>query len=235
MSADAGPIPPGVAGEAKQLETALGVQPTFEPLEHNVWRVTFQSERVAVTFDLRGGNRGGFDQVDSTLTVDGNRRKLARDLEQLTAFFTDTTATLNALKVDIVVPEEADVKAAPAAVQHMYGQLAAKVKNGDATLQASQPNADTWVVGLYMIDIARVIEITFRRVSKKKWGIVTRPYLVIDGEDWSNEARGLEEAMLLFVGGANPRPADTHQAVRPQGPQSTATSVQVRKTTVIRT
>lgn len=231
MSADAGPIPPGVAGEAERLEAALNVKPTFESLGSNVWRVTFTNERVQVTFDLRDSKRG-FDQLESTLSVDGKPRKLARDLKQLTAFFTDTTATLEALKVEVVVPPEANVKEAPAAVQHIYGKLAVQHKQKDMPLRLSHPEPDLWVIGFYMDNGA--VELMFVRRGKK-WGVSKQPRLILDGEDWSDEVQSLEEAIRLLMGGMNPVPADTHPSVKPRGAQSTPTSVQVRKTTVIRT
>lgn len=231
MSTDAQPVAPGVAAEVARLEAALGVKPTLEPLGKNTWHVTFQNERVVVTFDLQE-TWNGYDQLDSTLTVDGKSRRLAQDLEQLTAFFNDTTATLEGLKVAVVVPPEANPNEAPALVRHLYAQVGAKIKKGDAVLQLSCEQGDVWVIGVYVDD--RMIELRFVRRGKK-WGVVSQPHLVLDGEDWSDEVQTLDEAMRLFMGGMNPQPADTTQFVKPRGSQSTPTSVQVRTTKVIRT
>lgn len=232
MSVHSGSLPAGVANEAKHVEVLLGIKPIFESLGNAVWRVTFQNDRAKVTADWRDHRRGGIEQLDTSLIVDGKvRRRPARDFEQLAALFTDTTATLQALKVDVVVPPPGDIKQAPAIARHMHGQLAVLLKRlSTVTLQVSQPDKSTWVVGVYSDD--GMLELRYQK-GKRGWGFVA-PRLVLDSEDCSDEVRDVEEAIQLFLGARNPTPADNHRAVKPQGAQTTPTSVLVRNTAVMR-
>lgn len=230
MSAGTTP-PPGVLRQAEERQRAIGLEPIVEQVKANRWRVTFRNERVAVTFDYKTSPR--VEQVDSTLTVDGQPRRLAKNLEHLTQFFKDTTATLAALHVPIEIPEATDLDSAPPPVKHTYGTLVMHAQKRGSIVRASQHGVNEWHVGIYLE--TRLVEVIYTR-QNGKWANPRgqRLRLVIDNEDISHEIRTLKEALRHLFGDLDDHPEGKQAIGRKRGVQGKATSVQVRNTTVIR-
>lgn len=224
-------LPQSVVRLRDDLREAIGIEPVVERVSSRRHKITVSSDRVVVTFSFKGNRRRW---THSTLEVDGETRRNARNLEHLAEHFRDPSATLAANVVKLTAPNEASFKEAPPLVKHIFAVVSSRIKDPSVSVKLSRPSSGGWTIGIYVEDNG--VELNYGR-RRARWGLDLRNplRLVLDNEDCTDDVNGgLEEALRLLFGGRDSQPKSPG-AINGRSAQGvTANSVTVRRATVIR-
>jgi len=214
-----------------------GVTPTIthDPKSRR-WTLSITTDRIHATAVYGTGfNSNRIKQINSTLTVDGQKRAPACCGEHLAEIISKPGGKDRPAEPD-PLPAPADPTTAPPYLRHQYGILTAKLgrRQPGATVTIARADPRRWVLGVDYPDGQHThIRLYSERVGQE-WKLARhRPFQVIrDGVDRTYEAKGrLEEAVRLLLDKERP---DTPGAIGHSAPAWANTGLTVRRTTVIR-
>lgn len=203
----------------EEAANATGITPSVETPEQGLWRMSVANERVCTTVDFRTDRTGKTKYADSTLTVDGQPRELARDAQELAQIFTHPSGE----RVLDPAPNNGTISAAPILVQRYFRNLTDRL--GGASVTTGQKKDGTWVIG--MDGPNAQLRLNFRHDHM-------HVELVVDGIDRTRDVEDSLEDALALVNGIL-APIEDSQA--PQGqpaPAARSNAVETRRGTVLR-
>ena len=219
------------------LHHHTGQMAEVKSVSKRLWRLTIANERVCMTMDFKQSSKGRVRRGNSTLTVDGKPRRLARDVHEFARIFRNPDE-----KPEIPpMPPLRPLKEAPQKVQHIYHNLARRicqVAEAKEIVAALQLGSDgrRWTVCLETDNA--IMRMHFARGKGKTWSVDARDpmQLFVDGEDCFDETMGDLGKVLEMILGDLPGPqTETSSPIRSSaGPARRVKSVEVRNTTVIR-
>lgn len=224
------------------LERLTGQRPEVTRVAEHLWRLSLANSRVQLTVDYRADTVPGPGKwVASTLTVDGQSHVLANDEQHFARIFRDPDMYAHSPRL-FPMPPARDVAEAPASIRHSYTASREKLPPGWGLSLGYDASRHRWVMGLTPPGGEQEQEGLrwFFAPVPHGWALdVYRPLQVVrDGEDLSEQAEGdVTAALALLVDGAvkAPPPAGGPPVSAARSAPSTPNSVQVRRTTVIRT
>jgi hypothetical protein len=188
------PLPGELTDTIDKLREVTGLEPAVTTTAPRRWRIDVDSDRVHMDVDFRAARRDRIVWLRSTLSVDGQPRKIASSIEHLGRIFRDPDNECpDIAQADELLPQ-VDPNTAPAVVRHVYASLARAV--GDAARVGNL--GDKWVVSFSGPD--RELQLRFLRDKRKVGQARQFIQLIVGGRDLSEQVAGrLDEALALLT------------------------------------
>ena len=211
------------------IERGTGQPPRVEKIGDRRFQITAENERVTMTLDLKMTSPGKWVWAYSTLTVDGERRPLAKNAREFFRLFRDPDSN-GLVRVDPADEEPFEPYPAdelPVTVQNLVGQLTGRLAHLDPVVRAGR-----------LADGTPLVEATVPHgYVRVKVGAALELRVVRDGYDVTVDAKdGIESALRSLTEDhdpTKPAPAAPGRARRATEAQRN-TSVEVRRATVFR-
>ncbi|TDC00017.1 hypothetical protein E1091_05730 [Micromonospora fluostatini] len=228
-------IPPGVQRFADESEADLDHPVKVTRLDDRRWRVSTSTDRVSVSVDLKATGPGRFQEVNSTLVLDGERYNSTWKPKSLRKILADPDAAKEPREAPLgepdPMPPAREVREAPVGVAQQYRIIEAQIP---AAVQLGYDEQDkVWVVGLTSDRGALRIRYALR---KGFWTLARRrPFqVVVDGRDVTSLAEGKLENAIALMAGKQGEATQAPPSVRRTAAPTRSSAVETRRANVIR-